>query len=590
MTVVYNKCDDKGETLNWAKFMVIDESKRADIKSAIKNKLDLYSDEKMNRSLAYSTRLAFYSGQITPEVGTGHELLVSNLCSSIADKQSAYIGTNPFDVNITPWDITSDADMTLAQSAEDAVLEVLENSDKDLWFLDANENGSRLGDAFIATIIENGVPTHENIEKPENVTIGWATDNAKRIEWWAYDYGISPAAAKEQFKKTLSPQNFNSISGNVSANDREPKTLYGFLSNLPLLSKLTDPLNNKFVKVTDFHTFVDIKDDDGNILIKKFSNVILANDEPFEIIEGKAKGLYHFKGNTYPGLPTGVCDFETACEMIVKLDEALSVEADMVKQAGYHKILTNVGNVVNQKRKFIPGKTQIIQLPDADSFVKVLDLNSQSYNSEPLIKNIVSIVRTLSGLQELMQDQIAPNISGKALQAVMQGVLQVVSKKRKRWEKIIKDLCVDDLAILADGDPEMKKAWFDKDGKFRFKIKVNWPDVLDSDMATKIANVVNERSGTIPLISEYTARQQIGVSDPIMEEKRVDKEMAKRVQIQQQLSGSMVAPSSPEGPMLTEDQNQPGIGSAPGQAGTAQTSGMSAESANAMNTNNSGGI
>lgn len=559
------------------------EQKNELLKDNISQKLSLYDAEKQNRVYAYSKRLEYYSGAIKPTVGTNHEQISTNLAATIADKLAAYTGTNCFDINITAKDITKEEDNEAAQLAENIAKEMFEASDYEQWFLEANEVASRMGDGLVVMDKRDGIPYSYSIQKPENVTFGWRTDNYKELDWWSYEFGITPEQALERFGEAFpATSDMDNLEVNV-VSDREGSSIYQIAKDLITNRRDSTP---KFVKITDFHTYVELTDKEGKQIAPANTNIVMANNKIVEVNEGKAKKLYHFIANTYPTLPTGVCDFEHVAENITVYEKKLSEEADAISQKVYHKFITNSQKADSIKSKLQFNKPQLIQLQDEEK-LEVLRLDNSSYDSEPLIKNLLNIIRTVSGLQELGQDQISPNISGRALTMVFQGVIQVVTKKRIRWEKIVRDMTVDALWEVADS--KMKKAFFDEDGNFKFNINVLWADVLESDKASKIANIVNLRAGTEPIISAMTARQMADIPDPTMEEKRINLEMDRNIQRQQALSGSVMAPSE-NTPTLSEDQNQgEGIGSAPGQAGTAQTAGMSMGAANAMSANNSGG-
>lgn len=555
---------------------ITDSNKREKIRQSINSKLALYSTEKDNRMYAYAKRIDYYNGLIKPLVSPGHEEVNSRLHSAIADKISAYSGTNAFDINITAKDITNEADMTMAQTAEDIEKDVLDASDKDVWFLNCNETADRLGDGLVTTEIRDGMPYHESIEKPENVYFGWRTDNANELEWWAYEYGITPEAALDRFKERLTPN--TEINRIALDQPSERNTLAGIYDLV--ISTLTQRQDTtpKFVKLTIFNTFIDIKDREGKVIIPADSQVILANGTPYEIHEGKAKQLYHFKAFTSPGLPTGVCAFETSANLVVHLDKKLGEQSDASAQAVNPKFVTTDSNIERMKQRLVPNRSQIIKKQDKETVLELLKMDTNAYSPEPLIKNLINFIRNNSGLQELAQDQISPNISGRALAYVFQGIIQIVSKKRVRWSKIIKDMVVNDLWLFSEGKPEIRKAFFEGPN-FRFKVNVIWPEVMENDKATKIANVLNLTNAKI--ISKHTAMSQVDVADPTMEQKRVDLETAKELEYQQALQQELQQPSEPTGPIMNESMNQEGegIASQPNSAGSAQTAGMSPQGA-----------
>ena len=555
---------------------------REKIGNAIKSKLSLYSQEKLSRTYAYAKRTDFYSGAIKPVITQGHELISSRLCATIADKMAAYAGTNCFGVSITSKDITNEADNIMAQSAEDIISEIMSGSNKESWFLSANEVASRMGDGIVTMEDVDGIPYFEAVEKPENVTFIWKTDNFHELEGWAYEYGITPDAAKDRFKETLTSD------GTLSLLDQEistPNALRG-LYDLAV-DVLTQRKDNsaKFVKITLFNTFIDIYCED-KVVIPANSMVVMGNGIPFEIYPNKAKKLYHFKANTFPGLPTGVCDFETVAALVADYDKNISQQADAVSQSVNHTYKTTDSNIEKLKQRLNPNKTQIIKMQDASTVFEVLNKRVNAYDAEPLSKNIMNAIRTNCGLQELNQDQISPNVSGRALSYVFQGVIQSVTKKRVRWTPLCKDMVIDALRMFTEDKPDMKKAFFDADGVFKFKVNITWNDVLESDKATKIANILNLKNAKI--ISGYTAMDKADITDPNMEQKRIDLETQKDLEFQQQLQGKLNQPSTPTSPIMNESMNQPGegIASGPGNAGGAQTSGMSSQSANNQLNNN----
>jgi hypothetical protein len=555
---------------------IIEETKKESIKLAINTKLSLYSQEKLSRTYAYAKRIDFYSGAIKPVISNGHELISSRMCSTIADKMSAYAGTNCFGVSITSKNINDESENTLAQSAEDTINEIFDGSNKEEWYLNANECASRLGDGPVTMEDRNGVPYFEAVEKPENITFGWKTDNYHELEWWSYEYGITPEAAKDRFKTTLSVSgDLDPLEQNLS-NGVSLKGLFDLAVDVLTQRKDNAP---KFVKVTLFNTFIDIRDEAGNVIIPAESLVVLGNGIPFEIYDKKAKKLYHFKGNSFPGLSTGVCDFETVAALVADFDKNISQQADAVAQSVNHTYVTTDSNIEKLKQRLNPNKTQIIKKADPQTTFEVLNKRVNAYDAEPLSKNILNIIRTNSGLQELGQDQIGSNISGKALSQAYQGVLHIVNKKRIRWTSLIKDMVKDALWVFTDGNAEMRKAYFDSEGAFKFNVNVTWNDVMENDKATKIANILNLKNAKV--ISGYTAMGQADIADPTMEQKRIDLETQKELEFQQQLQGELNQPSTPTGPIMNESMNQPGEGIASGQgnAGSAQTAGMSGQGA-----------
>lgn len=559
----------------------LERSQASDLKVQIDNLLAVYESERSNRSHYYDLRKMFYSGLVRPKVGEGHEQITSELASAIADKMAAYIGTSRPRINLKPFDINSDEELMWAEFWEREFSNVLNNSDFDELYLDTNEVASRLGDGFIVTEIKNGMPFHYGIQRPENVMLGWRTDNFKEIEWWCYFYGLSKQAAKVQFSKEFQEMSNQSIS-NIGIVGNTPEDLYGF-NNLFNIGVQDPSKNLKMVQIADFHAIEDVSDD-----VKSGDNVVIVNKVPYQMNPGKAKKIYHIIANSLPDSPTGICDFEHAAHLITIWEQELSKQSDVNTQGSYPKYITTERNTKQIEAGLKPGKTQVIKVSDEpNAKFDVLKTQNSTYNAEPLIKNILNIIRTTTHLQEIGQDQISPNISGKALTMVYQGVVQTVTKKRIRWNKIFRQMVLDDIDEMTKTDKVMRQTAFDENGNFKFDIEVIWPEVMEQDKASRIATVQSMRQGQTPLVSSYTAMQMIDIPDPIQEEKRIKKEMAENMAYQQALVGTEMQPSNPQGPILTESDNQPteGVASSPGLAGSAQQS-ISPEGQTAMQANN----
>jgi hypothetical protein len=546
---------------------ITDTNERMKLRSIIMNKLNLYDQERRERSFHYHLREQFYAGDVRPDVGEGHEEIKTELASAIADKMSAYVGVNAPEINILSKDINDDVLTYEAQVVEEILGDIYDEFFEEM-FLDANEGASRLGDGFIGTDVKNGVPYHYHIERPENVSVIWKTDNYKEHDCWAYIFGITKEAAKEIFKEDFAPIMNEVELSNVIEGKRTGKALFG----LSLPGRTNKDRTDKFVKITDFHTYIDLYDEEGKIAIPAGTNVIMVNDMPVETKADKAKNLYHFIANSFPRMSTGTCDFEHSAHMVTMLDKKLSEEADSVSQGVYHKFFTNDRSIAKLQDKFMPNKTQIITGSDDTSRLEVLKLNSNSYNSEPLVKNLLNVIRTTTNLQELAQDQVSPNISGRALALIYQGVIQSVGKKRKRWQRIIKQMVIDDMWMLSESDSKLRQIAFLPDGTFKFRIQINWPEVLEQDKQTIVTTVQAMRQGARPLISTYSAMQKVGIPDPVQELKRIEKERAEDMAFEQAVMGTAMQPSNPEGPILSESQNQgEGIPSMEGMPGSAQT-------------------
>ena len=88
-----------------------------------------------------------------------------------------------------------------AEATEKLILESFEMTGWDVWMNDLTKTKSLLGKGVIKAFwnTEDDRPDCSIIETPENLRIGWGSDDFTRMDWALYEYKISPFQAAQQY-------------------------------------------------------------------------------------------------------------------------------------------------------------------------------------------------------------------------------------------------------------------------------------------------------------------------------------------------------------------------------------------------------
>lgn len=536
-----------------------------------------------NRQLLYDLRRGYFDGTIRPTVERDHDLIYTQYAHTIVEKFAAYFMGNGFSIKFKPEDV-SDPEQLVSVQALSPILDKLYN-DNDSFIEQCYKLGfvsGEYGDGYLDTEVVDGAPIHKSIMQPHNIMLDFRDDNYSVFDAYAYEKGLSIEYIKEAYGVDAQPMPMRkpSYASGAMNTHRNP-----FADSTDMSSQnLNRYEDNNLAKVTVFTDFL------AGERTQLINNVATHRDS-------KLDNLYHLTGNENPGTPYGDCDFETVAHIITKAEEKLSEESDAVAQSTHIKLITDQ-DAKELTKKYKPYKTQVFQVSSTDPTkpgrIEVLNTNANTYPSKQLVDTLMNTIRSSSGLQELGQDQIAANVSGRAIAYMFQGVQQKIKTKRLRFSTLIRQMVIDDFEILAKSDPSIKELAFDKQGKFKLKISVKYPAVLEQDEQVRISNIQLMRQGTSPLISDYSARLLLTdyIDDPLEEEQRIKKELdqstqrrideAKAIQAASQPTAPTAAPATetPQEPQsLDMEEMEPGSAvegtgtvSTEGAAGTAQQS------------------
>lgn len=532
----------------------------------------------------YAIRRGFYHDLITPmPAGPGGDQLNTGLPAMITRKLWSYFLGNGFQIKARAGDVSDKLGIARA-SVGNKTFDFLYNRNTDFQaaISEMGFQAGKDGDGYIGTEIVDGVPTHYHIPNPEHVGYLYKDDTHTEAELVASDRNISIRVIKELYDETVTEQMlvYTAASAWMNSGDYGQAAPLSFANLATTMREpnLSISPNRRMGKVS--YVFDYVKDltyylIDGRVVAKE---------------EG-ALPIYKFRANLRAGMPNGIADFEEVAHLIAALDEKVSQESDTVTRGSRIKLIAPTKGAAETLQAQINWKKdQVLHISDKNpigantgSPVDVLKTNENVYNFQHFDDLMTNLIRTGSGLQELLQDTIAPNVSGKALQQLYQGTKQMVTGKQKELVRILMQMIKDDITVLGQKDKTVKEL-LDKDGNLAIQIDVRFGSIIPQEEQTHIGNIVAMRGGNVPLISDETAREQLPdfIADPAEEARRIDEEteiLAKRMKAQNTVVNQVNTP----GAAAPEGAPEEGLPSAPGDAGSAQA-GLTPEAVSAMET------
>lgn len=536
-----------------------------------------------SRNILYDLRKGFFDGTIRPTVERNHDVVCTQYAATIVERFAAYAISNGFVIKIKPEDISDESQVMAAEMLNRVIDKMYNENDEfllhcyNLFFY-----AGLYGDGYLGTDIKDGIPSHYSILQPQNIFLRFDDDNYNSFNAYMYERGVDTEVVKNTYGIDASPYAL-SHPGYTYGSINTHENPYGLPKNGNFANQSYkvnfDPHNMS--KVTVFHDFINKK------------RIQFVNDMPI-MADSTLENLYHLVGNFDPNNPYGISDFETVSNIITKLEEKLGEESDAATGAVHHKILTDQ-NVQEIQQRWDPRKTQAFRVPNLPQpgRFEILNTAVNTYPMGQYIDQLMNILRTGSGLQELGQDTISANVSGRAIAYMFQGVTQKIKTKRIRFNTIVKQMVIDDMEILAKNDKDLRDAAFEN-GTFRLKIDVKYPPVLEQDEQIRISNLQTMTAGG--LISKYSARLHLSdyIDDPSEEAKKIQSEKEEEIMNEQKLqratqpqaSAQSVAPAE----MGPEAIGGEGTGqvSTEGNAGTALTQASAGGIQNQMIQNQTG--
>jgi len=439
---------------------------------------------------------------------------VFNYIFSCVEAYTAFLSATPPDFNVIVrglGPVVSPIARERAKIVEELWYATLYDNSFETTLEEGARNGSKLG----TTIWQWGwdsvkkKPFFINVAVPENLRIGWASTDYKKVNWVIHSYRLSLDEAKERFNRE---PGYEGVLDTLMATED---------TNLsaPHQSKSlgTAGVELKDQSISDQVTVKDgcVKDENGNIW-----NIILVEDRLVKrtrFPEGWPDIPYLVIPNIIdPGRPWGIPDIQPVFDHQLEINERVCDNADLMRQINFVKYkVTNMPEA--QPGDFEVGG-RIFKLLEGQDVEAV----SQPVSVWPFKDHIERMMQMFSH-QSLLPPQVfgaSPGniVTGAGISALFQGALSRMKAKQKRWNLAFSQLFRNMMWLWANYNEDAKEIL--KDGEYQ--LEVIWPDMLPKDNAIHIQNVLNKLNARS--ISLETAMNELGVKSPADEKDLIREE------------------------------------------------------------------
>lgn len=435
---------------------------------------------------------------------------VFNYIFSVVEAYTAFLSATPPDFNV----VCRGAGSTVSKIARERARFV-----EDLWYATLYDNnyetfmeeGSRNGSKLGTTILQwgwdsvNKRPFIINVAVPENVRIGWASTDYKKINWAIHGFRIALDEAKERYNAEGALETLQATSESKLSTPHTSKSLS--TANIELKEE-SNP-----TEVDNYDGWV--KDEKGNV-----RNIIVVEDRPVKnekMPAGWPDIPYIVIPNIVdPGRPWGVADIQPVFDHQLEINERLCDNADLMRQINLVKYkITNMPEAE-------PGDFEI-----GGRIFKLLEGQDVEAIAQPVsvwpFKDHIERVLQMFSHQSLLPPQVfgaSPGniVTGAGISALFQGAISRMKSKQKRWNYAFGQLFKNVMWLWSYYNEDAKEIL--KDGTY--ELEVVWPDMLPKDDAVHIQNVLNKLNARA--VSLETAMNELGVKSPADEKDLIREE------------------------------------------------------------------
>lgn len=443
------------------------------------------------RQARYMEDRQFYNGEesefwkgITKAPGKYKD--VFNYPKVIVDKYAAMLSTPIYDFECPVDDVEEEEERNAADLREKTIREVQDRNHWKAVFRKGAVSGSLFGNTYFKVYIvgkgEDREIVIKHIDIPDNVYIGYASNDYDEVEWCAYKYRLSKKKIEQLYNKKVDAGDMGDIAG--------------------LESK-----SQTMVSVIDYW------DIDKNVIIA--GNTVLKNEKnDYGFIP-----FIHIPNISTPGNPFGTNDIDIVKDVITSYGQALCDQGDLLDSFVNPKIKAkNMPRVpASWFSKSSNTNAQVFPLrKDQD-----IDYLQWGGNIWPMKEHLQELKENLYRLSSLpavaFGEQIGSVITGFGLSIQYHATIQKVTFKRGNWDKGLRQLHSYILRLTEIIDPKAKEYI-----KEQYDTKVIWPEVLPKDSSTHILNTTNKLNAGI--ISLETAMKDSSVQSPTDEKKMLIQE------------------------------------------------------------------
>jgi hypothetical protein len=433
---------------------------------------------------------------------------VYNYIFSVVEAYTAFLSATPPEFNVVCRSTGSSISKIARERAkfvEDLWYATLYDNNYETLLEEGARNGSKLG----TTILQwgwdslNKRPFIINVAVPENVRIGWASTDYKKMNWAIHGYRLALDEAKDRYPGLLDTLQATSESSLSTPHTSKSLATPGI--------ELKDQTESD--QVDNYDGWV--KDEKGIV-----RNIVVVEDRPVKN-DKMPKGFpdipYIVIPNIVdPGRPWGIPDTQSVFDHQLEINERICDNADLMRQINFVKYaITNMPEA--EPGDFEMGSRVYKLLEGQD--IKAIE---QPVSVWPFKDHIDRVMQMFSH-QSLLPPQVfgaSPGniVTGAGISALFQGAISRVKTKQKRWNLAFGQLFKNINWLWSYYNPDAKEIL--KDGTY--ELEVVWPDMLPKDDAVHIQNVLNKLNAKA--ISLETAMNELGVKSPADEKDLIREE------------------------------------------------------------------
>ncbi len=484
----------------------------------------------------------FFEGDhwsFTKEDGT--PVRVYNYCRTTVANYTSFLASEPPEDDVPPRENTDDIEIARAEEVERLLGIIKEDNDYPVFFTEAVQNQSLLGDCFVfgpyiewMKVGEKKVPRirFKNVKRIENVRIFWTDEDFNEMDGFIFNYRVSVNKAEKIYEDQMKERLISSLGPSTPQNYQQP-TGYQMCT----------------VKIYW----------DENYMLAMVENQVV----DFIVHNwGFIPGLL-VKNMSHPTRPWGVSDIEDMLDAQVEYNEAACATRGKINQVAVpHIFYSGEGEPV----EYSAGQAQMMKLGPEDK-VWPDPMGQSTAPFDTYLRNRKEDIHHLSMISEIFYGgAMTAKATGRALSVLMQGVNNKVKGKQQYWKVALKELNANILRLVEIYVPSSKKLI-----QGYYRTDIFFPAVL-------IRNVTEEiNKFNMKLQSLYTTQKNLGIPSPKEEQKimirewedmrlaiEISRNPQMRLQIQGMIAEEMKQQGAGGGPQLTEGEG--GAGTEKGEA------------------------
>lgn len=411
-----------------------------------------------------------------------------NYCRTTVSNYTSFLASESPEDDVPPRDNSDDIEIARAEQVEKILQAIKDDNNYSVFFTEAVQNQSLLGDCFIfgpyiewVMVGEKKVPRirFKSIKRIENVRIFWSDEDFSEMDGFIFRYRVSVKKAEKIYEKQMRERGINSLAPTPPIQYEQPTgyqmcTVKIYWDEKYMLSMVDE-------RILDF-----VVHDWGFV--------------PGQLV----------KNMSHPTRPWGVSDIEDMLDAQVEYNETACATRGKINQVSTpHVFYSGEGEPL----EYSAGQAQMIKLGLEDRLWPD-PMGQSTAPFDTYLQSRKGDIHQLSMVSEIFYGgSNSSKTTGRALSVLMQGINNKIKQKHQYWTVAIKTLNANILRLVEIYVPEAKKLI-----QGHYKTDVFFSSVL-------IRNVMEEiNKFNMKLQSQYTTMKNLGVSAPKEEQKVMKKE------------------------------------------------------------------